>query len=83
MPSISAKRQVTISKELCEKANIQPSDLVEIFEHEGKVTVIKKQPWISSGVLKHLKGDSTITDEDSLADALGTKGKSKKMRHAV
>ena len=83
MPKVSTKRQVTIPKELCEKANIRPGDLVEIFEYEGKVTVIKKQPGISSGVLKHLKGDSGMTDEDSLADALETKGKSKKKRNAA
>ena len=83
MHKVSAKRQVTIPKELCEKASIRPGDLVEIFEHEGKVTVIKKQLGASSGVLKHLKGDSTMTDEDSLADTLKTKGKDKKKRHVA
>ena len=83
MHKVSAKRQVTIPKELCEKAGIRPGDLVEIFEHEGKVTVIKKQAGFSSGVLKHLKGDSTMTDEESLADALETKRKSKKKRNAA
>jgi AbrB family looped-hinge helix DNA binding protein len=83
MHKVSAKRQVTIPKELCEKAGIRPGDLVEIFEYEGKVTMIKKQPGMSSGVLKHLKGDSTMTDEDSLADSLETKGKSKKKRNAA
>jgi hypothetical protein len=38
---------------------------------------------MSSGILKHLKGDSTMTDEDSLADALETKGKNKKKKHAA
>ena len=83
MHKVSVKRQVTIPKELCEKAGIRPGDFVEIFEYEGKVTVIKKQPGISSGVLKHLKGDSTMTDEDSLADALETKGKSNKKRSSA
>ena len=83
MHKVSTKRQVTIPKELCEKADIRPGDLVEIFEHEGRVTVIKKQPGMSSGVLKHLKGDSAMTDEDSLADTLETKAKSKKKRNAA
>jgi len=78
MSRVSAKRQVTIPKELCEMANIRPGDLVEIFEHEGNVTIVKKQPGISSGVLKHLKGGFAMTDEDSLVDALETNSKSKK-----
>jgi len=83
MHKVSAKRQVTIPKELCEKADIQPGDLVEIFEHEGKVTVIKKQMGASAGVLKHLKGDAAVSDEESLADALANKSKRGKKRNAA
>ena len=83
MHRVSAKRQITIPKELCEKANIQPGDLVEIFEHEGKVTVIKKQAGASAGVLKHLEGDATVSDEQSLADALNEKTKRGKKSNAA
>jgi AbrB family looped-hinge helix DNA binding protein len=80
MHKVSTKRQITIPKDLCEKADIQPGDLVEIFEHQGKVTVIKKQAGASAGVLKHLKPDATVSDEESLADALANKSKSGKKR---
>ena len=73
MHKVSAKRQVTIPKELCDQAGIQPGDRVEIFEYDGRVTVIKKEAGASSGVLKHLKGDTSVTDENSLQDTLAHK----------
>ena len=83
MHKVSAKRQVTIPKELCDKSGIQPGDLVEIVEYNGRVTVIKKQAGASAGVLKHLKGDASVTDEESLEDALQTKHpKTRKRRTA-
>jgi len=78
MHKVSAKRQVTIPKELCEKAGIEPGNMVEIFEVEGKVTVIKKEPGASMGVLKNLKSKAAMTDEASLQDALETKHKARK-----
>lgn len=73
MHKVSAKRQVTIPKELCDRSGIQPGDLVEIFEYDGRVTVVKKQAGASAGVLKHLKSDASGTDEESLQDALEKK----------
>ena len=70
MHKVSAKRQITIPKELCNKLNIGPGDLVEVFEYEGRVTIIKKELGVSAGVLRHLKGDASVTDEESLQDAL-------------
>jgi AbrB family looped-hinge helix DNA binding protein len=73
MHKVSVKRQVTIPKDLCDQAGIQPGDMVEIFEYDGRVTVIKKESGASAGVLKHLKGDASVTDEDSLQDTLAHK----------
>ena len=70
MHKVSAKRQVTIPKDLCDKAKIHPGDMVEIFEYDGRVTVIKQELGTSAGVLSHLKGDTSISDEESLQDAL-------------
>lgn len=78
MHKVSAKRQVTIPKELCKKAGIKPGDMVEIFEHQGKVTVIRKELDVSVGILKHLKGDAALTDEESLEDALDNKQRKKR-----
>ena len=70
MHKVSAKRQITLPKELCEKVGILPGNHVEIFEHNGKLTVIKQISGISSGCLKHLKSDSTMSDEESLLDTV-------------
>jgi len=83
MHKVSAKRQVTIPKELCEKAGIAPGNMVELFEYEGKVTVIKQELGASAGILKNLKGNAAITDEQSLQDALDNKNKVKKKGRAT
>ena len=73
MHKVSTKRQITIPKELCTHAGINPGDMVEIFEHEGRITVIKKQKGISTGALKHLGSKSSVSDEESLLDAVQQK----------
>jgi AbrB family looped-hinge helix DNA binding protein len=87
MHKVSVKRQVTIPKELCDQAGIQPGDLVEIFEYDGRVTVIKQASGASAGVLKHRKGHASVTDEDSLQDTLAhkhpRKGPSKRKRRTA
>jgi AbrB family looped-hinge helix DNA binding protein len=80
MHKVSVKRQVTIPKALCDQAGIHPGDRVEIFEYDGRVTVIKKESGASAGVLKHLKGDRSVTDEDSLQDTLEHRHPGKHMR---
>ncbi len=80
MHKVTAKRQVTIPIELCRKAHIEPGDMVEIFEYEGRVTVIKKELGAAAGVIKHLKGDAYISDDASRQDALEKKHPAKKKR---
>lgn len=70
MHKVSAKRQITLPKELCEKAGILPGNHVEIFEYDGKLTVVKQVQDISSGCLKHLKADTKVSDEESMLDAI-------------
>lgn len=78
MHKLSSKRQVTLPKELCGKVGIAPGDMVEIFEYEGRITVIKQEVGASAGVLKHLKGNPAISDDESLQDTLNKKHQSKK-----
>jgi AbrB family looped-hinge helix DNA binding protein len=66
MPLLSPKRQITIPKALCDRLHVQPGDELDIVEHDGRVTLIKKHKGASNGVLKHLKGDPRFTDEESL-----------------
>lgn len=70
MHKISSKRQITLPKTFCDQLNINPGDFVEIFEHNGKITIVRKEEGASKGSLQHLKPKSDITDEASLQDAL-------------
>jgi AbrB family looped-hinge helix DNA binding protein len=73
MPILSAKRQVTLPKELCDRLQVSPGDQLEILEHEGRITIMKKSKGQSDRVLGHLKADNRYTDEESLRDALSTR----------
>jgi AbrB family looped-hinge helix DNA binding protein len=70
MHKVSSKRQVTLPKDLCDQTGIFPGDYVEIFEFNGKLTVIKKVGGSSAGSLQHLKPRIAIRDNESLQDAL-------------
>ena len=70
MPLLSLKRQITIPKDVCDRLHVQPGDEVDIFEHEGRVTLIKKRKGASHGVLKHLKAEHRYSDEESLIDTV-------------
>jgi len=72
MHKVSAKRQVTLPKNLCDQLDIDSGDFVEIFEHNGRITVVKKEYGISKGSLKHLKAKADISDEESRQDAIAT-----------
>ncbi|WP_363320730.1 AbrB/MazE/SpoVT family DNA-binding domain-containing protein [Acidiferrobacter sp.] len=73
MPLLSLKRQITIPKDVCDRLHVQPGDEVDIFEHEGRVTLIKKRKDASRGVLKHLKADRRCSDEESLIDTVASR----------
>jgi AbrB family looped-hinge helix DNA binding protein len=68
---LSPKRQITIPKELCDRLNVKPGDEVDIYEHDDKITLIKKRKGSSGGALKHLKADDRVSDEESLLDSVG------------
>ena len=73
MPILSPKRQVTLPKELCDRLRVQPGDLLEFLEHNGRITILKKATGSSAAVLKHLEADVRYSDEASLRDALERK----------
>jgi len=70
MPKVSAKRQITLPINQCEALGIQPGDEVESFVANGQLTIVKKKQGAARGVLKHVHGNPTITDEESLESAL-------------
>jgi AbrB family looped-hinge helix DNA binding protein len=85
MPLLSQKRQITIPKDLCDRLQIRPGDEIDILEHDGRVTLIKKRKDASKGVLKHLRADRRYTDDDSLMDAVASRRSStnKTKKHAA
>jgi AbrB family looped-hinge helix DNA binding protein len=70
MPILSPKRQITIPKELCDKLQVYPGDNLDILEHNGQITVLKKIKGSSAAVLKHLQPNRRFSDAESRDDAL-------------
>ncbi len=70
MPKVSSKRQITLPVDQCRQVGIEPGDEYQSFVVEGHITIIKKVPGAAKGILKHVKGDDSITDEISLQSTL-------------
>ena len=70
MPKVSAKRQITLPVSQCEALGIKPGDEVESFVAHGQLTIVKKQKGAARGILKHVQGNSALTDEQSLESVL-------------
>lgn len=69
MPILSSRRQVTLPKELCERLRVLSGDVLDILEHNSRITILKRAKGRSAGVLKHLKADPRFSDVESLQDA--------------
>ncbi|MDH4273540.1 MAG: AbrB/MazE/SpoVT family DNA-binding domain-containing protein [Gammaproteobacteria bacterium] len=83
MPVLSPKRQITLPKELCDRLGVNPGDDLDLVEHNGRITVLKKVKGASAGVLKHLKADKRYSDDDSLQDAVAKRRTTKGKRNAA
>lgn len=70
MAILSAKRQVTLPKEMCDRLQLAPGDHIEFLEHRGRITIVKKRTGASDGVLRHAKPDVRYSEEDSLRDGI-------------
>lgn len=70
MPKVSSKRQITLPVVQCEALGIEPGDEVESYIADGQLTIIKKIKGAAKGILKQVKGNSSMTDEESLQSAL-------------
>jgi bifunctional DNA-binding transcriptional regulator/antitoxin component of YhaV-PrlF toxin-antitoxin module len=70
MPIVSSKRQITLPVAQCQSLGINPGDEVEIFIANDRLTIVKKQKGAAKGMLKHVQGDSSITDEESRQSSL-------------
>ncbi|MCU7922586.1 MAG: AbrB/MazE/SpoVT family DNA-binding domain-containing protein [Candidatus Thiodiazotropha sp. (ex Dulcina madagascariensis)] len=70
MPKVSAKRQITLPIGQCEILGIEPGDEVESFVADGQLTIVKKVKGAAKGILKRVRADNTMTDEESLQSAI-------------
>lgn len=70
MPKVSSKRQITLPVNQCKALGIQPGDEVESFVAHGQLTIVKKKQAAAKGILKHIQGNPSMTDEESLESAL-------------
>ena len=70
MSKVSSKRQITLPVEQCRELGIEPGDELECYVANGQLTLIKKEKGRAKGVLRHVKGNRRITDEESRQDAL-------------
>ena len=70
MPKVGSKRQITLPVEQCQQVGIEPGDEYQSFVANGHITIVKKIPGAAKGIIKHVKGDTSVTDEASLQSAL-------------
>ncbi len=66
MPRVSAKRQITLPISGCEELGIDPGDEVEILKYGNQFNIIKKEIGSASGILKGIKINKMISDEQSI-----------------
>ena len=54
----------------CQQVGIEPGDEYRSFVADGHITIVKKTSDEAKGILKHVKGDSSVTDDASLRNFL-------------
>ncbi|MEN8204437.1 MAG: AbrB/MazE/SpoVT family DNA-binding domain-containing protein [Pseudomonadota bacterium] len=70
MPKVSSKRQITLPVDQCQQVGIEPGDEYQSFVADGHITIVKKIPGAAKGILKHVKADTSVSDEASLQSVL-------------
>ena len=70
MPRVSAKRQITLPVDQCREAGIGPGDEYRSFIADGRITIVRKSAGAARGFLGHVTGDTAVSDDQSLQDAL-------------
>ena len=73
MPTVGTKRQITLPSDECREVGLEPGDECDIFIVDGNITIIPQKPGISWKCLSHLKRDRSISDDQSIQDAIDRK----------
>lgn len=73
MPKVSAKRQITLPIDQCKLAGIEPGDEYSSYvDNDGHITIVKKVAGAAKGLLKTVKIDKAISDNESLQSSLNS-----------
>ena len=70
MPRVSAKRQITLPIDQCREVGIGPGDEFRSYVADGCITIVRKFPGAAKGFLRNATGNPSVSDEESLRDAL-------------
>ncbi len=71
MPKVSSKRQITLPVDQCRAAGIEAGDEYESYvDNDGHISIVKKVAGAARGVLKGIKADKSVSEEESLQSAL-------------
>jgi bifunctional DNA-binding transcriptional regulator/antitoxin component of YhaV-PrlF toxin-antitoxin module len=71
MAKVSAKRQITLPVEQCVVAHINAGDDIESFvDRQGVISIVKKQSGAAKGLLKGIKSNINVTEQESLESAI-------------
>ena len=65
MHKLTRKRQVTLSKTICEALDLQPGDYIETFERDGIAYLVKMDDASLAGAFAHLT-DKPVLSTDSI-----------------
>jgi hypothetical protein len=75
MPVLSQRRQITLPRKLCDRLALLPCDDLQILEHQGRITILKRTRGASKGVLSHLRIHRRVSDTDSRDGAIASAGR--------
>ncbi len=70
MPRVSAKRQITLPIDQCREIGIGPGDECRSYVADGRITIVRKIPGAAKGFLRNVTGNPSVSDEESVQDAL-------------
>ncbi len=70
MPRMDAGRRITLPADQCSEVGLGPGDEYRSFVADGCITIVPMVAGAARGMLRHIVGDPSVTDEESLEDAL-------------
>lgn len=70
MPRMGAGCRITLPADQCSEVGLGPGDEYRSFVADGCITIVPMVVGAARGMLRHIAGDPSVSDEESLEDAL-------------